>query len=248
MFLSANALVVQYGIDERIAKFFVDREPPKDNLYWKGKLLYLRPQPGYIFLPLITDLYFRSGISLDQLLNDDYVGLLEQIGHYSAQQEFHIISEQQAIEISAALVDGHPAAEPLLGELKAYFAAQDGNPISAIATPFRALHRGDLFLFSLCALEADAAKKIELVRTWFALISTLLLLDDAEDYNNDRDAGDENAFVESGSNREGFDRIKQLLAANLDHLAAINRTMANALHLKFGAMADKPGIKEYLNA
>lgn len=247
MFLTANALALQYGVDDRIAKFFVDREPPKDNLYWQGKLLYLRPQPGYIFLPLITDLFYRSGVSMEQLLDEKFIVLLERIGHYSAQQEFDLITKDEAIESCRRLVAAGDRAEPFLTALMAYFNGQ-ANQIALMARPFKALHRGDLFLFGLCELEEDLDKKVALAGTWFALITTLLLLDDAEDYQDDAEKGQENAFIESGSNQEGFDRIKAMLASNLDQLAALNPTMANSLHRQFTALADKPGIKQYLNA
>jgi hypothetical protein len=246
MFLTANALVIRYGIDEVIAKFYVDREPPKDNLYWKGKELYLRPQPGYIFLPLITDLFFRAGVSKQELLSENFVSLLEQIGDISARQEFDLITTEEAVKSCKKLVQSFSKAD-LVSDLEDYFKGIQ-NYITQLTTPFKALHRGDLFLFSLVALEIDQHKLKELISIWFALISTLLLLDDAEDVDLDRTANEENAFIESGENKEGFNQIKALLLSNLDTLATINRTLADALHKKFIAMAEKPFIKQYLNA
>lgn len=246
MFLTANALVIRYGIDETIAKFYVDREPPKDNLYWKGKELYLRPQPGYIFLPLITDLFFKAGVNKEELLSENFVTLLEQIGDISASQEFHFITTNEALERCKELVRNFGKVD-LVRDLDEYFNGV-GNYISQLTTPFKALHRGDLFLFSLLALEIDQPKLKELISIWFALISTLLLLDDAEDVDSDRAANEENAFIESGENREGFEKIKALLSSNLDTLAATSKTLADALHKKFTAIADKPFIKQCLNA
>jgi hypothetical protein len=247
MFLTANSIVAHYGIDEAIAKFYVDREPPKNNLYWKDKLLYVRPQPGYLFLPLITDLYFKSGISKEILLSEQFVQLLEQIGHYSAEHELQLISNEEALLKCIKLVEPIAVNKTLLQTLKAYFNKQK-NFIAELTTPFPALHRGDLFLFSLCLLSLDAAKEQELIKTWFALISTLLLLDDAEDYDIDKENNEENAFIESGSNKEGFENIKTLLANNLNHLAAINPTLADALQQQFIIATDKSFIKEYTNA
>jgi hypothetical protein len=245
MFLTAIALVQEFGVDKTIAKFFVDREPPKENLYWKDKLLYLRPQPGYIFLPLIVDLFYRSGIPLADLLSEEFITTLEHIGHYAAQEEFDLITKQEAMVSCKRLVEVFKD-EKFLNDLAEYLNG-DQNEISALTTPFRALHRGDLFLFSLCVLKCDEEQKLNLAKTWFTLISTLLLLDDSEDYDSDLEKGDENAFIESGSNQEGFDKIKSLLAKNLHHITSINAAMANGLHQKFIALADKPGIKKYLN-
>ena len=68
MFISTDFLAIKFGVDDAIARFFVDREPPANNLYWKDKLLYLRPAPGYLFIPLIVDLLFKIGIERQQLL------------------------------------------------------------------------------------------------------------------------------------------------------------------------------------
>jgi hypothetical protein len=56
MFVSAGFLGIQYGVDDKIGKFFVDRDPPAENLYWKDKLMYLRVEPGWLFIPLIVEL------------------------------------------------------------------------------------------------------------------------------------------------------------------------------------------------
>ncbi len=245
MFLTADALVYEFGIDYKIAKFFVDREPPTDNLYWKDKLLYLRPQPGYIFLPLIVDLFYRLDISMEELLSERFISVLEQIGHYSAEEEVGLITQQDAVEYCTGIVDD-VADETFLKEVIHYLIGGK-NQILALATPFKALHRGDVFLFSICVLNCDTAKKLLLVKAWFALISTLLLLDDADDYKDDLEKGEENAFIESGANQEGFDNIKALLQKNLLFIATINPAMSEGLHRKFIALADKPGIKEYLN-
>ena len=39
MFISSAYLSINYGVDDKIATFFVDREPPVNNLYWTGKLI-----------------------------------------------------------------------------------------------------------------------------------------------------------------------------------------------------------------
>jgi hypothetical protein len=247
MFLTANALAIKYGIDDRIAKFFVDRDPPAGNLYWKDKELYLRPKPGYIFLPLIVDLFNRSGLSLDWLLGETFIGTIEKIVHYAAKEECGLIDKSTATRSCREVVAGNAYDNPFLNEVTSYLGGEE-NFISKAATPFPALHRGDIFLFSLCVLELTGEKQRELVKTWFALISTLLLMDDAEDFLDDRATGDENAFIQSGSNREGFERIQALLTDNFDRISMLNAAMADALQRSFSSIADKPGIKEYLNS
>jgi hypothetical protein len=246
MFLSAQALAIEYGIDDRIAKFFVDREPPADNLYWKDKLLYLRPQPGYLFIPLIADLFYRSGIAIEVLLGKEYVGTMEQVLHLAAQQEYGMISHEMLNEACRAIAQPVSKNKETFGLVAGYFAGEQ-NDINELAVPFKALRRGDVFLYSMCVPDIDRTNFLALVKTWFALISTLLLMDDSEDYIADLASGDENVFIESGSSREGFERIKNMLSVNLDHIQSVNYSMAHALHQKVVNIPGKPGIREYLN-
>lgn len=244
MFLSAQALAIEYGIDDRIAKFFVDREPPKDNMYWKDKLLYLRSRPGYIFLPLITDLYYRSGLPLEKLLSEDFIDVLEKIGHYAAQEEYKLISYEEVNRLCREFASENCSNKEILEEVGNYFDGKK-NQIDQLTKPFKALHRGDVFMYALCFLDIDKTKFLELVKTWFALISILLLMDDSEDYITDMRSGDENAFVESGSTKEGFAEIKNMIGESLGHIRSVNQAMAYALQQKLSLITEKPGLEEF---
>ncbi len=185
MFLSAGHLSIVYGVNEAIAKFFVDREPTTGNRYWKDKLLYLRFDPGYLFIPLAVDLAFKLGIPKQDLLNEGYVSLMEEIGHLAAQHEFKEITGEEALEALMKLAKDNYVNETFYNNVTDYLKGGTNNPFTALRTPFPALHRGDAFLVSFCKLQIDEAKSIELVKHWFALISTLLALDDAEDITID---------------------------------------------------------------
>lgn len=247
MFISAGYLGIQYGVDDKIAKFFSDREPPKDNLYWKDKLMYLRPEPGWLFIPLIVDLLYKCGIDRGQLLSDKFVGLMEDIGHISAQEETHLITHGQAIQACIDLVKNDHTNEQYYLNLVDFIKGGTDNPFTQLATPFKALHRGDYFLFALCALNFEPGLEIKLVQYWFALISTLLLLDDADDLNDDKINGDPNAFIESGLHKEGIESIKQLVSSNLKLIGAINRSMAARLDRSFVSLQSIPYINQLLN-
>ena len=239
MFISTDYLTIYYGVDERIARFFVDRDPPADNLYWHGKLLYLRPAVGYLFIPLAVDLLYKLGLDKDALLGNEFVQTMEQTGHISAMEETNQITAAAATQQCADLVKDN-CKDPLwYHEVLAYL--QGGsNYISAQATPFKALHRGDVFLFSLCALHFPQEKKQQIVNLWFALISTLLLMDDADDAKEDMRTGDENAFLEHGLSEANIALARDLVLKNVASIASLNETMAKKLHRKFEEVIQKP--------
>ena len=147
MFVSKGFLNKQYGVDEQIAKFFADREPPKNNLYWHEKYLYLQPTPGYLFMPLAIDLLYKLGIDKERLLSEAFVSCMEQVGHISALEETKQITSDEAIAKCREVALQNCKNEKWLTVVTAYFNQAADNLLSPLATPYKALHRGDMFLF-----------------------------------------------------------------------------------------------------
>lgn len=247
MFVSANYLGINYGVDDRIARFFVDREPPKDNLYWKDKLMYLRLEPGWLFIPLMVDILYKLGIEREQLLSEEFVTLMEKIGNISAQEELKMISSDEAVAKYVELVGNKCKNTSFYNNLVDFMKGGTSNTFINIPTPFKALHRGDAFLFSLCALNFDDTIQEKIVEHWFALISTLLLLDDAEDIEIDKSSGDENAFLETGFTTDGLDKLKEMVKKNLQMISALNRPMALKLDQKYKSLSTNPHLQQFLN-
>jgi hypothetical protein len=232
MFISTDYLAINYGVDNQIARFFVDREPPADNLYWHEKLLYLRPAVGYLFIPLIVDLLFKSGLDKQRLLSARFVETMEQIGHISALEETKEISAGEALTKCSDLVATKTVNQEWLAKINEYF-YNDMSEFKEYASPFKALHRGDLFLFSLAVLEFPVRLFTNVLQQWFALITTLLLLDDAEDLKTDIESGEENAFLEAGLGAEDLQKIKELTANNFSKISAVNPSMSLTLQRQF---------------
>lgn len=247
MFVSAGFLAIKYGVHDKIAQFFADREPPVNNLYWHEKLMYLRPSPGYLFIPVMADMLHRIGINKDEILSNDYIDVMEAIGHIAAKEETKMITNAAAIEEGIALVKDRYKNEYYYQAVVDYLRATKSNFISEQTTPFKALHRGDLFLLSACVLNFNNEQAEKIVRYWFAVISSFLLMDDADDIEEDKNTNDENAFLESGLDKEGIEKIKQLLAKNLKTLKEINTSLAISIDAKFIQLAELPYIKAYLN-
>ncbi len=75
----------------------------------------------------------------------------------------------------------------------------------------------------------------------------MLLLDDAEDIDEDRKNNEENAFLESGLDKEGIERVKKLLSHNLKILSSINSIMALKIDKQFKELIEKPHIRPLIN-
>ena len=247
MFVSADFLAINYGVNDAIAKFFADREPPVNNLYWKDKLMYLRPEPASLFIPAMVDTLYKIGVPKDEVLNDAYINLMEQIGHIAAMEEANQFTQEQAVDECIALLQNKYKNEFFYTALVNYMQGGSDNFIAKMITPFNALHRGDIFLFSVCILNFDDAMAKKIVEYWFALISSFLLMDDADDIEIDKKNNHENAFLQSGLAAIGIDKIKNLLTTNLTILKTINKPLARTIDNQFVKMAQLPHIKQYLN-
>jgi hypothetical protein len=245
MFISSEYLEIYYGVDGKIARFFVDREPPADNLYWKGKELYLRPAPGYLFIPLIVDLLYKLGIERQQLLSEEFAAAMEQIGHISALEETKQIHAEEAIKQCGELVKETCKNKDWYNNVIDYLTGKDANFFTGLAVPFKALQRGDLFLFALCALQFSKELYEKIAAQWFALISTLLLLDDADDIQADKETGDENAFLESGMTAQGFKKITDLVNDSLQKLNILNPAMSLQLKKQYTDYIEKSELLNF---
>lgn len=239
MFISSDFLEIYYGVDSKIARFFVDREPPADNLYWHNKLLYLRPAPGYLFIPLIVDLLYKLGIDKQQLLSEEFTGTMEQIGHISALEETKQISAEEAVKKCSELVKETCRNKDWYKNVSDYLNGENTNFFIGLAVPFKALQRGDLFLFALCALQFPKELYEKIAEQWFALISTLLLLDDAEDIQDDKETGDENAFAESGMTAQGLKKVTGLVNKSLQKISLLNPAMSLQLKKQYTDYVEK---------
>ena len=92
MFLTKDDLKLSDGVDLTIGKSYVDRAVPEENLYWKGRSIYVAGASGYIFMPIYADLLRRSGADVAFLLSDIYFSINEKILHSAALLEHNKIN------------------------------------------------------------------------------------------------------------------------------------------------------------
>ena len=88
------------GVNKTIGKFFVDRKPPENNSFWKGRLLYISFGNGFVSIPVYYDILFRIGVPMEILLNEDHILFMEQLMHFAIlheKREINKIDELNAI-------------------------------------------------------------------------------------------------------------------------------------------------------
>ena len=76
MFISVGQFEYHMGVNKTIARFFVDRKPPENNIFWEGKLLYIGFGNGYVSIPVFFFFLFSISVPLETLLDDEHIGLV----------------------------------------------------------------------------------------------------------------------------------------------------------------------------
>ncbi|MFT3950283.1 MAG: hypothetical protein QM763_25175 [Agriterribacter sp.] len=248
MFTTKDDLKLIYGVDMQIGKFFVDRKVPENNLYWKGRYLYINPMPGYLFIPIYTDIQYRLGLAKHELLGEPYAGFMEALMHSIGRQEFEKLTIEEHIKECVDITSPYCRNPVLLNELKEYFSGI--NHINGIdfGLSLKALNRVDSYLFTLCFFEFDNATKKKLVDAWHALMTYYLINDDVDDIKDDFNDNEDNCILEAGLSAQGAKIIEGFKQSSYITMETINPVFANRMDYSWQLMNVEQIITDYLGA
>ena len=229
MFISATQLNREMGVDMNIARFFVDRDPPKNNSFWKDRLLYVGFGNGYVSIPVYYDLLFRIGITLDQLLSEDHILLMEQIMHWAILQEREEISTREEMIAIRELLKDRVKDQKYFDALNTYLDQPILKPMGSFGLKNPALNRADVFLYVLCDLDLTENQRELAIKFWYALHPTYLIIDDLRDYEKDKQDGEENVLMEWNDKSTRFHYAMDMVKSNCKILQRVNPVLAEFL-------------------
>ncbi|PWT74776.1 MAG: hypothetical protein C5B59_10420 [Bacteroidetes bacterium] len=226
MFVSVSNLTNNMGVDEKIARFFVDRKVPQDNIFWNKRLLYIARGNGYISIPVYYDFLLRIGLLRECLLDESHIQFMEKVMHYAMLVEYNQMSfGDQLLSIQHLLTNRIRNQEFYL-ELIHYLEQPVLRPIGKLGMPIPSLNRADVFLFILCDLPMSQSQIEQAISYWYALHTSYLIMDDMYDYQLDKQVKDENAIIELGDGEKGFERAFEILKRNIKTIEPVNPTLA----------------------
>jgi hypothetical protein len=229
VFISVNQFEREMGVNKTIGRFFVDRKPPEDNSFWKGRLLYISFGNGFVSIPVYYDMLNRLGLPLDILLNEEHIGLMEKLMHYAILQEKKQISISEELDFIRGLLKGRIKNNDYYESLDLYLSQPVLKPMGSFGLPFASLNRADVFLYVLCDLPLSETQWNAAIRYWYALHPSYLIMDDVRDYTKDQDEGEENVLIDLGGGQEGFDKTLEMYRRNCEILNEINPLLAQFL-------------------
>ena len=222
MYISANQLERDMGVNKTIGKFFVDRKPPVNNSFWKGRLLYIAFGNGYISIPVYYDILHRIGLQIELLLDDKHIHLMEQLMHFAILQERNEISLAEELNSIRLLLNGRIQNHSYFELLNNYLDQAVLKPMGPFGLDYPSLNRADVFLYVLCDLPLNEKQWGQAIRYWYALHPSYLIMDDIRDYGKDKEKGEENVVIDQGGGAEGFEKVFGMLHRNNETMQEIN--------------------------
>jgi hypothetical protein len=238
MFISVKHLHENLGVNETIARFFVDRKVPENNVFWKEKLLYVGRGNGFVNIPVYYDILFRIGIPVEVLLEEEHIRRMERIMHFAIQVEREQISFAEQLEKISGLMQDSIQHIGFYEELMRYLMQEKIRPMGRLGIQPPALSRADVFLFILCDLPITDDQLSSALRYWYALHPTYLLMDDICDYKKDKENNEENAVMELGEGGIGFEKAFEIIERNILELETINPSLANSMQSQLASLHD----------
>jgi hypothetical protein len=229
MFISVGQLEQDMGVDKRIGRFFVDRRIPKDNSFWKDRLLYISFGNGYLSIPVYYDILYRIGLGLETLLDKKHIEFMEQLMHFAILQERNEISVSEELEEIRKLLDGRVRNAGYYQLLNRYLDQPVLKPLAPFGLSHSSLNRADVFLYILCDLPLKDDQWQSAIKYWYALHPTYLIMDDVKDYGKDLKDGEENVVVDLGGGPMGFEKTIGLFRENCETLQEINPLLSGFL-------------------
>lgn len=231
MFLRAEDLKLSYGVDLNIGRSYVNRMVPVENAYWKGRHLYIPPVPGFMFMPIMSDLARRCGIATEELLSERYFTHAEFILDSAARLEMRQTDWTSHVQECLDHAAKHCTQPGLLVSLDRYL-----RPVSStfgveegMGTPFPSLNRADTYLISFCSIPFEGSIVPRLLEAWYALMTYFLLQDDLSDIRQDLKNHEENALLDAGLSDAGAARIRLMIRQSQVAMEKINPVLANRI-------------------
>ena len=229
MFISAQQLERNMGVDKTIGRFFVDRKLPENNSFWKGRLLYIGFGNGYVSIPVFYDILFRLGLPLEVLLDEQHIRFMERLMHFAILHEKNEITVTEELKCIRALLKNRIRNQHQYDLLNRYLDQPVLKPLGPFGLVHPSLNRADVFLYILCDLPLSDEQSALAIRYWYALHPSYLIMDDIRDYTKDKEGGEENVVIELGDSAIGFERTFDMLHKNGETIKEINPLLAQFL-------------------
>ncbi|MBL7873343.1 MAG: hypothetical protein JNM78_17115 [Cyclobacteriaceae bacterium] len=205
------------AIHPDVVELLYSRQVPKNNDYWKGRKTFLSQSPGYLFIPILFDLFLKS--NLDKVLSETHLLLIEEILHSAAKQEANQITNIQHQQECHSILSRVGISEKEISRIENSLVKR---PFSNFPAKYKSLQRANSYLYSTALFPHD----YDMIFThWESVMPLFLFLDDLTDLQDDIDTQSENCLLDSPGIENNFFELHPLFIKSIKPLEKINKNI-----------------------
>lgn len=216
-------LETNLGIHRNVIECLCHREVPKNNKYWKGRKSFLSQSPGYLFIPILLDLFLKYNFGV-AVLSESHLLLIEEILHSAANQEAGHITYLQHHEECRAILHRMGIPDEKIIKIEQTMV---NRPFSLFPEKYKSLRRANSYLYS-AALFPNHDDII--FQCWESVMPLFLFLDDLTDLPEDITSQSENCLLDAADIEHNFFVLHPLIAESIKPLEKINDRLYRELN------------------
>jgi hypothetical protein len=216
-------LETDLGIHKNVVEFLCNRQAPLNNEYWRGRKNFISQSPGYLFIPILLDLFLKDNLGV-AVLSELHLLLIEEILHSAARQESGNITylnhQQECKGILHSI--GIPAQE--ITKIEQVLV---NRPFTLFPGKYKSLGRANSYLYSAVLFPNDYDR---VFTYWESIMPLFLFLDDLTDLPEDLATQSENCLLDSTDIENNFFILHPLIAESIKPLEKINGVLYKELN------------------
>lgn len=216
-------LETDLGIQKNVIEFLCNRQVPRNNEYWKGRKDFISRSPGYLFIPILLDLFLKSNLGV-AVLSELHLLLIEEILHSAARQESGSIT----------YVNHHQECKGILHsigisteEIIKIEQSLVNRPFTLFPDNYKSLRRANSYLYSAILFPNEYNL---IFSYWESIMPLFLFLDDLTDLPEDLATNSENSLLDSPNLENNFFTLHPLIAESIKPVEKINGTLYKELN------------------
>jgi hypothetical protein len=216
-------LETNLGIDRNVIESLCNREVPANNEYWKGRTSFLSQSPGYLFIPILLDLFLKSDLD-PCVLSESHLLLIEDILNSAARQEAQKITYVQHHEECKTILHRFGISDQEILKIEQGLVKR---PFRLFPSKFKSLQRANTYLYSGALFPND----YDLIfHVWECVMPLFLFMDDLTDLSEDIVIQSENCLLDSDDVENSFFILHPLMAESIKPLEKINDCLYEELN------------------
>ncbi len=217
-----------FEIDPQIIDTCINRQVPADNLYWQQHTGYLDFKIRFLSIPFWLEICRKQQVvPLETLLSDASLSIMENILHFSEEEEQKIISYNSCLALCSCIpaIEQRLSNDPLLEQQLDHFIQHYPE--------YKSLRRGNFLMFFPVFLCTDREQVMQLAGALADLLTCGCILDDLYDAREDMIANETNILLELGNSADALNATKNIFDVSKDRLAMYIPALADYLDKLF---------------